>query len=436
MTLPPGPNSLLFGLDNVSKFSNDILGFSLKQKQEFGDCVSFRMGPFRGFFFFHPDQIKEILLTHWQKLPKMERNVRVLRQWDGNGLLLSEGKFWQRQHRLVKPAFSPNTLASYCDIFVNRTKAKISKWDKVIDMDEQMTSLTLEIICESIFGGEVREQTKELGKAVHILNDVAMKEMPSLFIPPRWLPTEHNRKKFWAMELLDQTIKSFIEQKSKNPTNDLLSSLLSSADEEGKMTLEQVRDEAMVLFLAGHDTTAASLIWTFYLLSKNSEVEKKVIAEINEVLGQRSASFADIPKLKYLRQVILESLRLYPPAIGTFAREASEDLIIGGYEVPKKSIIWNFSFITQRDERWFPNPLLFDPDRFSPEREKLIPQFAYFPFGGGPRACIGKDFAITEMILVIATILQKCRPKLQMDGDASLRVGFSLRPAEKLMFSI
>ncbi len=436
MNNTPGPKSFFFGFENIKKFSSDILGFSSRLKNEFGDSVTFPMGPIRGFFFFHPDQIKELLLTHWQKLPKVERNVRVLRQWDGNGLLLSEGKFWQRQHKLIKPAFATSKIADYCHIFTSRTKDKISTWKNEIDMSLEMTSLTLEIICESIFGGEVREKTEQLGKAVSILNDIAISEMTSPFIPPKWLPTVHNRKKFWAMNILDQTIRSFIEQKKKNPTKDLLSSLITSSDEEGKMTLEQVRDEAMVLFLAGHDTTAASLIWTFYALSKHQEVEKRVLEEIDLVLGKRTATFEDVPKLKYIKQVILESLRLYPPAIGTFAREASDDLVIGGYDVPKGSYIWTFSFHTQRDERWFPNSLTFDPDRFSPEREKLIPQFAYFPFGGGPRACIGKEFALTEMILVIATILQNKRPKLKMEGEASLKVGFSLRPLENLKFSV
>jgi cytochrome P450 len=304
-------------------------------------------------------------------------------------------------------------------------------------MNEEMTSLTLEIISETIFGGEIRDNAKLLGEAVAVLNDIAMAEMKAPFIPPRWLPTAHNRKKFWAMGTLEQTIQNFIEQKRKNPTHDLLSNLLNSSDEKGKMTLKQVRDEAMVLFLAGHDTTAACLVWTWYSLSKHPEIEKKVIAEIAEVLGTRTATFEDVAKLKYLNLVILESLRLFPPAIGTFAREASEDLLIGGFEVPKKSFIWTFSFVTQRDPRWFPRPEIFDPDRFSPQREKMIPQLAYFPFGGGPRACIGKDFALAEITLVMATILQNCRPRLKgLVKETTFKVGVSLRPAEKLLYSI
>lgn len=436
MSYPPGPDSRLLGIDNALRFSSDVLGFSQKLKDRYGDSVSFKVGFNRGFIFFHPDQIKDILVTHWQKLPKIKHHVKVLQQWDGKGLLLSEGKLWQKQHKLIKPAFAYPKLEGYCEIFVSRTLSKISSWEKEIDIDSQMTALALEIICESLFGAEVRDQTPKLKEAVSILNEVAMFEMGLPLIPPRWFPNRYNQRKSWAIKLLDSTIRTFIAKRRQNPGKDLLSSLISSRDEDGQMSIEEIRDEAMVLFLAGHDTVAASLIWTFYNLAKNPEVEKNVLEELDKVLAKRAVTSSDIPRLLYLKQVINESLRLFPPAIGTFAREAREDLVIGGFHVPKKSFLWTFSFITQRDERWFRNPHKFDPERFSPKEEKKIPPFAYFPFGGGPRACIGKDFAICEIMTIVATVLQKTQLKLLNDQIAQPKVGFSLRPAEKIIFSL
>jgi cytochrome P450 len=377
-TVPPGPRNFL-GLKNVRDFSDHTLEFIESLHDRYGDIVSFRMGPFRAFFFYHPDQIREIVVTHWKKLPKMKRQVKVLRQWDGNGLLLSEGEFWQRQHRLIQPAFAPKRFARYAEVMVRCTKERLAAWETLSEfaIDAEMNTLTMEIISETLFGSDVRSKSKTLEEAVQTLSAISVDEMKRLLIPPRWLPTTHNRKKLWAMGVLDDTIRGFIHARRAAGTDqgDLLSMLLLATDEEAehnRMTDEQARDEAMVLFLAGHDTTAAALIWTCYLLGLHQEVQSKVIAEIDAVLAGREATYEDVPKLRYLKQVIQESLRLYPPAIGTFARENPEALTIGGVHVPRGSFLYTFSYVTHRDSRWFPEPERFDPDRFSPEREKIV----------------------------------------------------------------
>lgn len=444
MTLPPGPKSW-HGLDNVKAFSDDTLAFILRLHREYGDSVSFRMGPFRAFFFYHPDQVKEILVKHWKDLPKVERQVKVLRQWDGNGLLLSEGDFWQRQHRLVQPAFAPKRFGPYAEIMAKRTSQRLEKWKREgaegIDIDEEMTGLTLEIISESLFGAEVASQTKGIAEAVAALSEIAVAEMKRVFLPPRWLPTAYNRRKNGAIKKLDDLIRRFIRDRRASPQDrgDLLSMLLLAVDEEGnktKMTDEQARDEAMVLFLAGHDTTASALIWIWHLLGAHPEIQEKAYQEVRQELGLRQPRYADSQRLPYLRQVIQESLRLYPPAIGVFARQPKKNLEIGGFSVPKGSLVYAFSYVTHRDSRWFPEPEKFDPDRFSEDRHGQIPQFAYFPFGGGPRGCIGMHFALVEMTMVLATILQKCRLRPLPGESAEPRVHFSLRPRDRLRFAL
>jgi cytochrome P450 len=299
----------------------------------------------------------------------------------------------------------------------------------------------MEIISETLFGADVRSKSKTLEEAVMTLSAVSVDEMKRLFIPPRWLPTAHNRKKRWAIAVLKETIRGFIQARREGGADqgDLLSMLLLATDEDAgkdRMTDEQAQDEAMVLFLAGHDTTATALIWTCYLLGLHPERQSKVIDEIDSVLAGREATFEDVPRLRYLKQVIQESLRLYPPAIGTLARENPEALTIGGAHIPKGSFLYTFSYVTHRDPRWFPEPERFDPDRFSPERESQIPQFAYFPFGGGPRVCIGMHLSMMEMTLVLATILQRFRLALAPGQTVRPKVVFSLRPEKPIRFQL
>jgi len=444
MVFPPGPQSF-FGLQNIKDFSSDTLGFIERMHREYGDNVSFRMGPYRTFFFYHPDQVKEILVKYSKDLPKFERNLATLRQWDGNGLLLSDGEFWQRQHRLVQPAFAPRRFGAYAEIMAKRTSQRVESWKAKqldgIDIDEEMTGLTLEIISEALFGAEVSTRAKELGQAVAVLSEISVAEMKQFLPPPRWLPTAYNRRKNAAIKMVDDLIWGFIKERRKNPTDrgDLLSMLMLATDEEGnkaKMTDQQVRDEAMVLFLAGHDTTASALIWTWYLLGRHPEIEEKAYREVKQEVGLRLPRYADSQRLPYLRQIIDESLRLYPPAIGIFARQAKKDLEIGGHKVPKGSLVYAFSYVTQRDARWFPDPLKFDPDRFSEERQKSIPTFAYFPFGGGPRGCIGMPFSLVEMTMVLSTILQKCRLRGLPGESAEPQAHLSLRPRDRLRFAL
>jgi len=407
--------------------------------KDYGDIAYARMGPYRAFFFFHPDQIREILAVKTKLLPKFGPQVRVLQQWDGNGLVLSEGDFWARQRRLLQPAFQVKRFGGYADAMVQKSESVAQVWDRlpdgsVINVEEAMTGLTLEIIAKTFFGADLTAETDNLRKAVAILSETAVREMSGVVRLPDWTPLPRIRAKKWAMNYLDSTIRRVIAERRKTGEDqgDLLSMLLRAVDSEDSktgMTDEQARDEAMVLFLAGHDTTAAGLTWFWYILGKYPEMQQRAHAEIEGVLEKNPPGFADVARLPYLSSIIKETLRLYPPAIGVFAREAKETTELGGYEIPRGSIVYAFSYVTHRDQRWFPEPERFNPERFLGEKEKQLSPFAYFPFGAGPRACIGAQFAMTEMTLVAACLLRHFEFSLRPgDRDPEPLTHMSLRP--------
>jgi cytochrome P450 len=407
--------------------------------KDYGDVVYSRMGPYRAFFFFHPDQISEILAAKAKLLPKFRLQVRVLRQWDGNGLLLSEGEFWTRQRRLVQSAFNVKHFAGYADAMVQKSENILQEWESlpdrsVIQVEEGMTRLTLEIAAKTFFDADLAAETQDLRKAVAVLSETAVREMGEVIHLPDWTPLPRVRAKKWAMNYLDSTIRRVIAERRKTGEDrgDVLSTLLQAVDSEDsktRMTDEQARDEATVLFLAGHDTTAAGLTWLWYIMGKYPEIQQRAHDEIETVLQGKSPGFSHVAKLPYLSSVIKETLRLYPPAIGVFAREAKERIELGGYEIPRGSVVYAFSYVTHRDQRWFPEPERFDPERFLGGRERKPSPFAYFPFGAGPRACIGAQFALTEMTLVAACFLRRFEFSLRPgDRDPEPLTHLSLRP--------
>lgn len=476
MTVPPGPRDWTGGFRILPRIKRDILGFYQEMQRTYGDCVYMRLGPYRDFSFFHPDQIKEVLVTKAKSFQRMPWQRKVLAQWDGNGLVLSEGDFWLRQRRLVQPAFHHQRSAGYSRQMVAQTEKLAMHWAGLssspprggpgrgldptsaspptqpsplkgegfeVRIDEEMTDLTLAIITSVFFGGDASAQARELAQAVAVLSDVAVREFQNLITPPRWLPLPSVRRKWAATRALDQFIRGVIKQRRAegNPDQgDLLSMLLLAVDEEGdrgRMTDEQARDEAMVLFIAGHDTTAAALTFVWHALAERPEVQERLRADLQRELGDQPATPADLPRVPYLRQVIKETLRLYPPAAGVFTRYAVERVEIGGYPLRRRSLVRIFTYVTQRDPRWFPEPERFDPERWTPEREAQRPQYSWFPFGGGPRVCIGKEFALMEMGLIIATLLRRfeVRPA-PGQGPIELQVHLSLRPKGGLRLAV
>jgi cytochrome P450 len=446
-TLPPGPRDWLLGLPTVRRIQRDVLGFYTEMHRQYGDAVYMRLGPYRDFTFFHPDAVKEVLVTKARSFIRMERPLRVLRQWNGDGLLITEGDTWLRLRRLVQPAFLPRRFAAYAEAMVVAGRARFAPWAEAgkpveLEFTKAMTDVTMDVIGRTLFGADLGAETAEIGRAVAVLSEVALREMFAPFTLPDWLPLPGKAQKRWAMRKLDETVRNFIRDRraTGEDRGDLLSMLLLAVDEEGDgkgLSDEQARDQCMTLFLAGHDTTAAGLTWVGWVLASRPDVAARAAAEVDGALAGRPPTHADLPRLAYTERVVKEALRLYPPAVAVFARKALHDVEVGGWTVPKGAIVRAFSYVTQRDPRWFPDPLRIDPDRWAPGRAEQIPQYAFFPFGGGPRVCIGAAFAMMEMTLLTAMLVQRFTfAPAPGQGEPELLAQMSLRPKGGLRLAL
>lgn len=446
-TLLKGPRGGFFGLQFARRLRYQLVDTYRSLHAEYGDRCATRIGPYQLFFFFHPDDVHEILVTHARTILRDPRPMQVFAQWNGNSLLITEGEQWLRQRRLVQPAFQARRFEAYSqkmtlviDELKTRLLSRLATAPFVdMDVDETMTGLTLDVICQTMFSTDLSSKATEIRQAVATLAEIAYHEMQQPFLWPLWLPTRWNRRKKSAMAVLDQIVWDMVRQRRKENVDkgDLLSMLLAAVDEEGDggtLTDRQVRDETMTLMLAGHDTTAAALDWLFWLLAKHPEAAQRCRDEIQQTCGHRAVEFSDLPKLAWLNAVIRESLRLYPPAIGVFLRKATQDVRIGDVDVPKGSLISLSSLVTHRDARWFPEPDRFDPERFLPPRVHSIPQHAWFPFGAGPRICIGQQFALMEIALVLARLLPELRwTVVPGESDPVPHMTAALRPKDRLM---
>ena len=440
ITRPPGPKRRLFS-GNFIAFRRDSLKFLQRLADEYGDISNFRMGPQNVFFLNHPDHVKDVLVTHHQNFIKgraLQRTKRLL----GEGLLTSEGEFHRRQRRLAQPAFHRQRVASYGAVMTDYAARTSERWQdgETLDISHEMMRLTLAIVGKTLFDADVESEAQEIGQA---LTDV-MNLFDVLLLPfSEYLdkfPLPQTRRFHRAKDRLDATVYRMIEERRRSGKDrgDLLSMLLLAQDEEGhtgRMTDEQVRDEALTIFLAGHETTSNALTWTWYLLSQHPEAETKLHEEIDAVLGSRLPVTDDVPRLRYTEMVLAESMRLYPPAWAV-GRLAINDYEVGGYVVPAGSLILLSQYVMHRDARYFPDPTRFDPERWTPEARESRPQYSYFPFGGGPRRCIGEGFAWMEGILLIATLARRWRLRLVPDHPVELQPVITLRPKHGMRMSL
>ncbi|MCC7423848.1 MAG: cytochrome P450 [Planctomycetaceae bacterium] len=413
---PSGPTGSFFGMSLAREFSRDPLGFLTEVSRTYGDLAGLRMGPVKACLCNNPDLIREVLVTRARFFRKEPRTLNALRQIDGEGLVVTEGDFWLRQRRLLQPAFHPRRLGKYAATIVERTTQFLDRWKpgETRNIVDEMTHLTLEIIAKLFYDLELTGQASEMGEAVRTLSEIFAAELSTLIKVPDWVPTRTKRRKRWAIRTLDTLMRNTIRERraSGQDKGDLLSMLLMAVDEEGDgrgMSDQQARDEAITMFNAGHDSSAAGLAWAWHLISTHPEVERRLREEVATVLGDRPATAEDLPKLKYTDCVIRESLRLYPPVWILFVRQTVEDIELGNFQLPKGTWIYILPWVTQRDPRFFPDPLRFDPDRFSEERISSIPQYSWIPFGAGPHICIGQGLALAEMSLIVATTLQRFR---------------------------
>ncbi len=379
----------------------------------------------------HPDYIKEALTVqdrNFRKAYALQLAKNVL----GEGLLTSEGEFHHRQRRLIQPAFNHKQIANYATTMVQCATRTRNRWkdNQTIDIHKEMMQLTLAIVGKTLFDADLEGEAEAIGHALaEVLEGINRATLIPLGEYLEKIPTPSNRAYEHAQKLLDATIYRIIAERraSGRDHGDLLSMLLQAEEEGGRMTDTQVRDEAMTLFLAGHETTANALTWTFYLLSQNPEPEAKLHEELDKVLLGQVPSFQDVPRLPYARMVLTESMRLYPPA-WVLGREVIKPTRIGGYLIPKGAAVFMSQYVMHHDPRFYPDPYRFKPERWLPEEEKKLPRFAYFPFSGGPRSCVGEQFAWMEGILLLATLAQEWQMRLAPGQRVAMLPRITLRP--------
>ncbi len=426
---PAGPSE---GLKrwSLGPLNDNPLDYFTKVAREYGDIAGLRVLNFRSIFINHPDLIEEVLVTNARKYSK-GRVLRASRHVFGEGLLTSEGDFWLRQRRLAQPAFHRARIASYAATMVEYTQRMLNGWrgGEARDAHQEMMRLTLQIVGKTLFDADVERDAQDVGKSLELLLEIGANFRRAIFVP-HWLPTPTNLRVKREVAQIEKILYRIIGERraSGRDAGDLLSMLLCAQDEDGsRMTDRQLRDEAITLFLAGHETTASTLSWTWWLLAQNPAVEAKLHAELDAVLGDPGPSLDDLPKLAYTGHVITESLRLYPAAWG-MARLAIEDHEIAGYPVTKGMGVAMAQWVVHRDSRWYDAPEEFRPERWENDLWKRLPRFAYFPFGGGPRQCIGNAFALMEATLILATIARKFRLRLVANHPVAPLASITLRP--------
>jgi len=431
--LAPGPKGHPI-LGVMPEFNRDTLGF-IRRCRDYGDVVRARFFYVTAYFLYHPDDIEYVVSTNAKNFLKaMSLRSNFFHRLVGNGLLTSEGEVWKRQRRLAQPAFHRQRINAYGDVMVDYARRMSAKWldGEIRDIHRDMMRLTLEIVVKTLFSADVSQDADKVGQVLSQIVKPFASQATIKWILDNRLPTAAHRRFHREAQAIDDIVYRIITERRESGLDrgDLLSMLIEAHDEDGsRMTDKQLRDEVMTLFLAGHETTALTLSWTWYLLAQNPGVEQKFHSELDTVLAGRLPTLEDLPALKYTDRIVKEAMRLYPPAYG-LGREAIEDCEIGGFSVPRKAQIFMFQWATQRDARFFPDPDEFYPERWTEEFSSSLPKYAYFPFGGGPRFCIGNTFAMMEIVLVLATMGQRFRFSLVPDHPVSILPAMSLRPKD------
>lgn len=422
------------------QFARRRLPFLVESAQKYGDIVLFKVGNERIYLLNHPDLIRDVLVTSQKNFTKSRALVRAKKVL-GEGLLTSEGEFHLRQRRLAQAAFHRDRIATYARSMVEYAERTRSRWEtgQVLDIHDEMMRLTLAIVARTLFSADVEGEAAEIGEAItttFAAFNIGVLPFSEIL---EMLPLPYIKRFNAARARLDATIYRIIDDRraSGEDKGDLLSMLLVAQDTEadgGAMTDLQIRDEAMTIFLAGHETTANALTWTWYLLARHPEVEARFHREL-EILGDRLPTPDDFARLPYTRMILAESMRLYPPAWAV-GRRAIADIEIGGYPIPARSMVLMSQYITHRDPRFYPAPERFDPDRWQPDAVGSRPKFAYFPFGGGTRICIGEHFAWMEGVLVLATIGQRHRLRYAGARTPEIDPRITLRPRDGMPMQI
>lgn len=430
---PAGPKGrFLIGISPLA--TRDQLTSLSDWARDYGDIYHCRFLIYHVYFVNHPDLIEQVLVTQNKKFIK-GRALQANRELFGNGLLTSEGEVWQKQRRLIQPAFHRARIQGYGRTMVECTLRAMESFapGQERDAHQDMMALTLDIAARTLFSVEIGSRGRHIEHALTTLMQVVARPQ-RIMKPLRLIAWQSERKYHAAIRELESVVYEIIRERRAAEAagapegNDLLAMLLATRDEDGRgMSDQQLRDEILTLLLAGHETTALALSWTWYLLSQNPDAERKLHEELHSVLGGREPGVEDLARLPFTERVIKESLRLYPPAYAIL-RMAREDAEIGGYKIPRGASVGVSPWVTHHDARFFPEPDRFLPERWTEEFQRKLPRFAYFPFGGGPRICVGAQFALMEAALLLATLAQRWRLRLVPGHPVELFPSITLRP--------
>ncbi|WP_435065033.1 cytochrome P450 [Halobaculum sp. EA56] len=441
----PGPDGLPF-LGSFLENRRDFFAFRDRVAAEYGGIARYELLGQDVFLVTDPDAIRRVLVSENERYVKGELFQRQLRPVLGNGLLNSEGEFWRRQRHLIQPAFAPDRIAGYADMMVETSERTAERWrdGEVRDVHREMMGLTLEIVASALMGVDIRDRTPAIGGAL----DTVMEESAGgslLDLLPQWVPTLGREKLREAVVSLDRIVGELVDEKRRAldagdvaPEDDVVTALLAAEDDEGeRMSAEQVRDEVKTLLLAGHETTALSLTFTFHLLARHPEVEERLLDELETELGDEPAGFDTVRDLEYLDQVVTESMRLLPPVHGIL-REPTGDVELGGYRVPEGTPLAISQWIVHRDPDHYDDPLEFRPERWTEEFESGLHPLAYFPFSSGPRRCVGDRFALLEAKLILATLLRRFAFEVvdPVDLESSLEASITTRPTRPVRMRV
>ncbi|MEM7531522.1 MAG: cytochrome P450 [Chloroflexota bacterium] len=426
-TIPTVRGNFLLG--NLNEFRNDTLGLFTRVMHEHGDIAKVYYGPKPAYHITHPDYVKHVLVDNNRNYKRAESSSSVLRMLLGENIISSEGDYWRRQRRIMQPVFHRKRIDGFSNIMIDNTAKMLDQWaqhpkNQPLDVDHEMMAVTLAIVGRALFGVDLTDDAGDFGEAMTANNKYFSYRLSNLFAPPLWVPTKRNRRFKQITERTADLIPNMIAERRQDiATNgtahetgrqyDLLDLLLEARYEDTRegMSDAQLNSETQVMIGAGHETTSMTLSWTLYLLSQHPEIEAKLHAEIDAVLGDRLPTLDALDKLVYNKMVIQESMRKYPAAWAV-SREALTPDTIGGYDIPAGVPVLVPIHAIHHNPALWDNPDTFDPERFAPDKAKTYNRFAYFPFGGGPRQCIGMGFAMMEAQLLLAMIVQRFRLRL------------------------
>lgn len=436
---PPGPSSLTL-FSNAYALGRDPMRLSLGLWRQYGDIVHFPVLSFQAYVLYHPDQVKHVLQENHRNYDKQFPMMKAFRSSSvfGNGLFTSDGEPWLRQRRLMQPSFHRERLNGFTQIMTEATLAMLERWqqrspaDAPLDIPLEMMRLTQRIVGLTLFSLDLSDDVDVVGRTFTNIG-TALAKYASLPFPPLWMPTPGNRRLQTGLNLLNSIVDGIIQERRRHsegaPTKDLLGMLLAAQVEEtgAGMSDQQVRDEVWTLLLAGYETTAVTLTWIWYLLSQHPEAEYRLHEELETVLADQVPTVAHLDALPSTRMVVQETLRLCPPSFGMTRHTVADDEI-GGYHIPANSMVFLTQYATHRHPAFWEEPEVFDPGRFSEERSAGRPRYAYFPFGGGPRQCIGNTFALMEAQLVLATVARHFTLRLVPGHPVEPSIQLTLRP--------